>query len=223
MANNDFFAIFHDIDDKFIAEAQDIPQQPSYAVDVSRQGGLFALKRVALAAAACLAVFAAGSAALALFNDRTNDMVSPDSFIGAASANPNSAAVSEWLKKPLAYPLEIVPQDFSFNSAVLIEGKKSENLLPANAGDAVYAVDDGVVTRCAVCGLQMPGGEYTVDWGYVVTIKHENDIYTNYFHLQDAPLVKFGDNVAAGQLIGSVSGDSFSGVSGLGYCISGGQ
>jgi murein DD-endopeptidase MepM/ murein hydrolase activator NlpD len=65
----------------------------------------------------------------------------------------------------------------------------------AKCGTKLYAVKAGTVTGSGALGT----------YGYRVKIDHGNSLSTLYAHMPaDGPVVKFGDTVAAGQLIGRV-------------------
>ena len=122
--------------------------------------------------------------------------------------------VDAWLNSGLAKPLDNVGDDFDFgNTSFLIS--RDEQVIPAPQGANVYAVDSGYVDKVEYCGSM---------GGYIVEISHEYDevvagVTCCYFHLGEDVTVKKGDYVKRGDIIGHVSGTSFSGVSGLGYGI----
>lgn len=67
--------------------------------------------------------------------------------------------------------------------------------LPAAQGSPIYSVSDGVV---ASSGWESGGG------GNVAVITHSDGNSTAYAHMVEAPIVKTGDKVKAGELIGFV-------------------
>ncbi len=121
--------------------------------------------------------------------------------------------LNEWRNSGLAKPLDNVSGDFDFgNMSFLIS--RDEPVIPAPKGANVYAADSGVVVKATDYGGRL---------GYVVAVMHGYDdisagVTCVYYHLGDLT-VKEGDTVERGDLIGHVSGSSFSGVSGLGYGI----
>lgn len=111
----------------------------------------------------------------------------------------------EWTE--LCVPIDgAVDFDF-FNTAAVIS--RSERVTPAPRGAEVRAVDDGVIY--SVSGVRES----------VVTVLHHNGIKSCYYHLDEKSVQNLhsGDSVKKGDVIGKVSGMSFSGASGLGYCI----
>lgn len=116
----------------------------------------------------------------------------------------------DWLNSGLAKPLDNAGDDFDFSN--LREGlSRNEKITPAPYGANVYAVSDGKIVEA---GSRENGA------GFVVKIAHEEDILTVYYHLdENLPHVEWGDVVKAGDVIGHVSDNSCSGVSGLGYFV----
>ncbi|MDE7360814.1 MAG: M23 family metallopeptidase [Oscillospiraceae bacterium] len=120
----------------------------------------------------------------------------------------DSAVLDEWTD--LCVPIDGAENFNFFNTVAIVS--RNERVTPAPRGTEVRAVDDGVVEDVYYgegdrCGL-------------IVTIRHSNGIESTYYHLDgSARYVERGDTVSKGDVIGLVSGESFSGVSGLGYCI----
>lgn len=116
----------------------------------------------------------------------------------------------EWLNSGLVKPLDNAGDDFEFDS--FREGlSRNEKITPAPYGAKVYAAADGVVGGCG----------YEENSGLLVSIKHADGfIETIYYHLdENMPHVDHGDVVKAGDVIGHISDNSCSGVSGLGYFV----
>lgn len=121
--------------------------------------------------------------------------------------------VNDWKNSGLSKPLDNISENFDFGNVSLLISR-DEPVIPAPQGANVYAVDSGVVTKVADYG----------GLGYIVAVMHEYDdvvagVISWYYHLGDDITVKEGDIVESGDVIGHVSGSSFSGVSGLGYGI----
>ena len=101
----------------------------------------------------------------------------------------------EWASRPHVKPTKHTPDGFDFfNTGDKDVYGSNVTTIPAANGEEVYAVDGGEVVFA--------------DWYYgggkTVVIKHTEEIYTLYCHLNrdlDYP-VKVGDVVKAGQLIG---------------------
>ena len=101
----------------------------------------------------------------------------------------------EWANKPHVKPTKNTPDGFDFfNTGDKDVYGSNVTTIPAANGEEVYAVDGGEVVFA--------------DWYYgggkTVVIKHTEEIYTLYCHLNrdlEFP-VKVGDAVKAGQLIG---------------------
>lgn len=94
----------------------------------------------------------------------------------------------EWAVRQHMPPLANVPEDFDYS------GYREH--IPAELGSEVYAVDDGVVCYA-------DNSHYNNGFGGVIAIKHADNAYTLYGHLElDADYeVGVGDSVKAGQLI----------------------
>lgn len=103
-------------------------------------------------------------------------------------------APEEWVSRPHVKPTKNTHDNFDFfNTGDKITHSKVTNILAEN-GEEVYAVDDGEVVFA----------DWYYSGGKTVVIKHTEEIYTLYCHLNanlDYP-VKVGDAVKAGQLIG---------------------
>lgn len=65
---------------------------------------------------------------------------------------------------------------------------------PVSSGTPIYSVGDGVVSEAGWLG----------SGGNMVIIRHSDGYYTAYAHMVEKPIVKAGDKVKAGQLIGLV-------------------
>lgn len=100
----------------------------------------------------------------------------------------------EWANRQHVPPLANVPDDFDYSGF--------REIIPTEIGSEVYAVDDGVV--CYADSSHFNGG-----FGGVIAIKHADNAYTLYGHLEMNGDYKVcvGDSVKAGQLI-AYSGDS---------------
>ncbi len=94
----------------------------------------------------------------------------------------------EWASRSHMPPLANVPDDFDYS------GYREK--IPTELGSEVYAVDDGVV--CYADNNHYNGG-----FGGVIAIKHADNAYTLYGHLETGAdyEVGVGDPVKAGQLI----------------------
>lgn len=123
---------------------------------------------------------------------------------------PETKYFEDWLNSGLVKPLDNAGDDFEFDS--FREGlSRNEKITPAPYGANVYAVSDGKIVEA----VSRENGA-----GFVVKIAHEEDILTVYYHLdENLPHVEWGDVVKAGDVIGHVSNNSCSGVSGLGYFV----
>ena len=70
-----------------------------------------------------------------------------------------------------------------------------------NAGNPLYAITDGTVTQIRICGSDSGGCGNAVRW------KDNSGRFEHiYMHMQDAPKVKEGDKITAGQYLGKVGG-----------------
>lgn len=129
----------------------------------------------------------------------------PLKYIGTRSDE-----LEKWLDSGLVAPLDNIGDDFAFdNISALVS--RNEKITPAPYGAQVYAVSPGLVIFA---------DDYDNGCGLVIEILHDDGIESIYYHLDnDLPHVNKGDRVSAGDTIGRVSDNSFSGVSGLGYCI----
>lgn len=89
----------------------------------------------------------------------------------------------------------------------------------AEKGAEILAAAAGTVVR-SKCNASLDGEPYSCDvdgspevmgCGWYVDIEHPDDSVTRYCHMMSQPLVKVGDTVAAGQLIGYVGSSGNSG------------
>lgn len=69
--------------------------------------------------------------------------------------------------------------------------------IPAPSGTPIYAANDGIVTTVNT-------NRYASSYGYYCTISHGGGYVTLYAHQCQVPIVKVGDTVAKGQVIGYV-------------------
>lgn len=69
----------------------------------------------------------------------------------------------------------------------------------ARIGTPIFAMADGIVTFSG----------YKKDYGYHIVIKHENNLETLYAHMRYASLLKLGQSVYKGQLIGYVGATGY--------------
>ena len=69
--------------------------------------------------------------------------------------------------------------------------------IPANSGTEIHAAQGGVVTLAQT-------NRYATTYGYYCIINHGNGKSTLYAHMKSAPLVKVGQTVTKGQVIGYV-------------------
>lgn len=105
----------------------------------------------------------------------------------------NLISSEEWAGRPHAATVANASEDFDYGSG--------SEAIPAEPGSEVYTVDDGVAVFADY-------GSYNQGYGGVVVVKHADNAYTLYGHLElDREVVRDGDFVKAGQLIG-YSGDS---------------
>ena len=89
----------------------------------------------------------------------------------------------KYLSSPYGWRIHPVYGDRRFHSGVDLAGKGGTN---------IYASRSGTVTAAS----------YNSGNGYYVTINHGDGFSTSYLHMQSSPLVKKGDYVVAGQVIG---------------------
>ena len=69
--------------------------------------------------------------------------------------------------------------------------------IPAPAGTAIYAANDGIVTTVNT-------NRYASTYGYYCIVSHGGGYATLYAHQRQVPIVKEGDTVSKGQIIGYV-------------------
>ena len=104
----------------------------------------------------------------------------------------NASFIEDWASRPHTPPIANAPEDFDYS------GYREK--VPAELYSEIYAVDDGVVIYT--------DPYYNRGFGTVVVVKHADNAYTIYGHLDyNFEVVQEGDTVKAGQLIG-YSGDT---------------
>lgn len=117
--------------------------------------------------------------------------VSEESDIATPEAPEEDASfIEDWASRPHTPPIANAPEDFDYSGYLEEVYTESDS--------EIYAVDDGVVI--------FTDPYYNGGFGTVVVVKHADNAYTTYGHLE-YEVVQEGDTVKAGQLIG-YSGDS---------------
>lgn len=108
--------------------------------------------------------------------------------------------------KGLVTPVENVTDDFKFDFPVISEGGCSYAAIRAESGTEIRAVDDGEVVFAGFFADENYTEGQCIPYPFsdqnVIIIKHGIAVYTVYYEISDEILVKEGDTVTAGQVVG---------------------
>jgi LysM repeat protein len=159
--------------------------------DIARRSGLSVEEIVEVNGLPSADEVAAGQVLFLPAGGRIDDTPERERDDGARDEAPDVLAPSG--NTPLAWPVDGV---------VLRAFSAAKGARPGYDGMLIAAPADTAV-RAAADGAVMFAGDQGTDYGVLVVIQHADDLVTVYGHL-DAPLVKQGDVVKAGQRIASV-------------------